>query len=99
MNFFSFSLHDFGGGFKVVRFLVVLALGFLLLSSPAGLRAQALSGITGTVTDVSGGVVPDAKVTATNTATGVASHTTTRSAGHLPFIHPNSPAQPPKNSK
>ena len=86
MNFFSFSLHDFGGGFKVVRFLVVLALGFLLPSSPAGLRAQALSGITGTVTDVSGGVVPDAKVTATNTATGVASHTTTGSAGTFTLI-------------
>jgi hypothetical protein len=81
MNFFSFSLHDFGGGFKSVRFLVALAVGFLLLSSPSGLRAQALSGITGTVTDVSGGVVPDAKVTATNTATGVASHATTGSAG------------------
>jgi hypothetical protein len=48
---------------------------------PIGLRAQGLSGITGTVTDSTGGVVPEAKVTVTNTDTGVASHTVTNSAG------------------
>jgi hypothetical protein len=45
------------------------------------LRAQALSRITGTVVDSSGGVVPNAKVTVTNNATQVASHTTTSSSG------------------
>ena len=58
-----------------------LALLLLLLSSPANLGAQALSGIRGTVTDESGATVPDAKVTATNTATQVTSQATTSSAG------------------
>jgi hypothetical protein len=78
---FSFSLRGFGGGFKVARFLVALAVGFLLLSSPSGLRAQALSGINGTVTDPSDVPVSDAKVIVTNTDTGVSRATETSSAG------------------
>jgi hypothetical protein len=78
---FSFSLRGFGGGFKSARFLVALAIGFLLLYSPSGLRAQALSGIQGTVTDPSGLAVADATVTVTNSATGVASHAVTGSSG------------------
>lgn len=44
-------------------------------------RAQALSGITGTVTDESSAVVPYADITVTNNATGVASHAVTTSVG------------------
>jgi hypothetical protein len=60
---------------------VLLGVCIFLLSLPSGLHAQALSGITGTVTDESGAVILDAKVTVTNTATGVANTTTTTSAG------------------
>jgi len=74
-------LHSLGGGTKAGRFLAPLAVALLLLSSAAGLRAQALSGITGTVMDESGGVVADAKVTVTNTATGVVSTAVTSSRG------------------
>src|SRR5882724_9061756 len=73
-------LHGFGGGTKSTRLLVWLAVG-LLLSYPSGLRAQALSGINGTVTDPGGVPIPDAKVTITNTDTGVSRTTETTSAG------------------
>jgi hypothetical protein len=57
------------------------AVCILALSFSTGLRGQALSGITGVVTDATGAVVPNARVTATNNATGVASHTLTSSSG------------------
>jgi hypothetical protein len=74
-------LHSFGRGTKSARFLAALAVGLLLLSSPAGLRAQALSGINGTVTDPGGAPVSDAKVIVTNTDTGVSRTMETSSAG------------------
>src|SRR6267378_8400896 len=74
-------LHGFGGGIKSTRFLAALAVSLLLLSYPSGLRAQGLSGISGTVTDPSGSVVPGAKVSATNAATGVTTETETSSVG------------------
>jgi hypothetical protein len=74
-------LHRFGGGTKSVRFLAASALSLLLLSSPARLGAQTLSGINGTVTDPGGVPVPDAKVTITNIDTRVARSTVTSSAG------------------
>jgi hypothetical protein len=64
---------------------VCLALALLLVFWPSALRAQGLSGIRGTVTDPSGAVVPDAKVTATNDDTSVSSQTTTTSAGVYTF--------------
>src|SRR5579872_5312671 len=57
------------------------AVCLLVLAMVAGLYGQALSVITGTVTDPTGAVVPNAKVNVTNTATQVASHATTSSAG------------------
>ncbi len=62
----------------------------LFLLSPAHLKAQVLSSITGTVTDSTGAVVPGAKITATNVATNVANHTTSNSAGTytLPDLNP-----------
>jgi hypothetical protein len=60
---------------------LVLSTLFFALSSANVAFAQANAGITGTVTDPSGAVVPNAAVTVTNTATGVQSHTTTSSAG------------------
>ena len=52
----------------------------VLLLSPVAFP-QALSGITGTVTDQTGAVVPDAKVTVTNVATSVTNFATTSGVG------------------
>lgn len=64
------------GGCTLSLTLCVLALVFSV-----GMYGQALSTITGVVTDATGAVVPNAKVTATNNATLVASHTITSSSG------------------
>ncbi len=65
---------------RIVRFVICVA---TLLAVPCGLFAQAgaTGSILGTVTDSTGAVIPGAKVTVTNTATGVAFNTTTSSAG------------------
>lgn len=59
--------------------LAVFALGAGPLATTA--NAQALSGITGAVTDSSGAAVAGAQITITNDATGVASRTVSSSAG------------------
>jgi Carboxypeptidase regulatory-like domain len=59
----------------------VLAIGILLASVWGTLHAQGLSGITGTITDPSGAVVPGAKVTVTNTGTNISNTAITTSAG------------------
>jgi hypothetical protein len=52
---------------------------------PRVVQAQASAGMTGTVTDSSGAVVPDANVTVTNQATTVSQKTVTSSAGTYSF--------------
>lgn len=48
---------------------------------------QATTGsINGTITDTTGAAVLHAEINATNTSTGVASHTTTDSSGHYSFL-------------
>src|SRR5262249_33655779 len=53
----------------------------VVIFSAASVIAQGLSGVSGTVTDTSGAVVPAATVTVTNLATNVSSSTVTSSAG------------------
>jgi hypothetical protein len=61
-------------------FRLVLAC-ILLLSASAITLGQSTATLDGTVTDPSGGAVPNVKVTATNQATGVGSTTETDAAG------------------
>src|SRR5580692_6785649 len=68
-----------------IVFAIGLAIACLALLAPRTAFAQASAGITGTVTDSSGAVVPDAKVTVTNEGTSISAHTTTSSAGTYAF--------------
>jgi hypothetical protein len=70
--------------FALLSFLPVLAM-LLLPAAQCQVTATADQGITGSVTDSSGAVVPDAEVTALNTATNVSFTTRTTSAGYFSF--------------
>src|SRR5689334_21550742 len=65
-----------------MRIIKATAIALAFLSCAAQIEAQDTTGkITGTVTDPSGGAVPEAKVTVTNNATGVGHTTTTDQSG------------------
>ena len=69
--------------FKEERVLLLLLVGSLLTAMvPADLYSQEITGnISGTVTDPSGAVIPDAKVVVKNDLTGAQRSTTTTTAG------------------
>src|SRR6266700_7808189 len=81
----------FGGGSEM-RFLRISLYFtiFVMLSGKLFAQAGATGTILGTVTDSSGAIVPDAKVTVTNTATNAEFRTTTSSAGdyNAPDLNP-----------
>ncbi len=64
-----------------ILFLTSVAFGLFATASAPLARAQTLSSIAGTVTDSSGAVIGDARVTVTNDATKVAKTAQTSSAG------------------
>src|SRR5437660_2350298 len=59
----------------------VILCGLFLLLLAATANAQFKAGIQGTVSDTSGGLVPEAKITLTNTETGKTQETTSSSEG------------------
>ena len=70
-----------------MRRVCLLAVG-LLASIVAAVNAQDFrGGITGRITDGSGGRLPGVTVTATNVATKVASTTTTNGAGEYTILY------------
>jgi len=66
-------------------YAIAIAIACLILLAPRTGNAQASAGVTGTITDPSGAVIPNAKVTISNEATSVASNTTSSSAGTYSF--------------
>jgi hypothetical protein len=64
--------------FTLIR---IVACGVVILFSVLTVQAQFTAGIQGTVTDSTGGLVPDVKITLTNTATGQAQTTTANNEG------------------
>src|SRR5580698_6847322 len=74
-------------GGEMFRYLVGLRTALLTLLCAGALFAQRdLSTLAGTVTDPSGGVVPNAKVTITETATGEVYSTLTNTVGE--YVRP-----------
>jgi hypothetical protein len=67
------------GGYPMWRICLPLILGLVLLSTVA--YGQETASIVGTVTDPSGSAVPNAKVTITNTDTGIVRPTTSNVTG------------------
>src|ERR1700730_12870083 len=64
-----------------VNLVRVITCGLFLMFAVGAANAQFKAGIQGTVTDTSGGLVPEAKVTLTNTETGKTQETTASSEG------------------
>lgn len=64
----------------------VAFLSVLVLLSGVRLNAQSTTGISGTVTDNSGAVIPNAHITATSKATGVTSSAITSSEGTFTIV-------------
>ena len=80
---------DYLAGLQIRRtasLIAVVAVLFAILPSACKLSAQTVSGINGTVLDTSGAVVPGARITATNKATGVSSESVTTSEGTFAFV-------------
>src|SRR5437588_8278225 len=71
-------------GFKFAFFLA-LALSFTLLGTPAFSQSTTAGDIAGTITDPSGAVVPNIKVTAKADATGESRNATTSGEGFYRF--------------
>src|ERR1022692_101877 len=71
----------------VIKQLFVLCAAFwvVFLFVPTAAQGQAVGQIRGTVMDPSGAVVPNAKITATQTSTGIARSTVTNSDGIYSF--------------
>ena len=71
------------------QYLILRIGACLLLLSSIGLAQSTFGSITGIVTDPSGSLVPDAKVSVTNTATGAVRDTTTGTTGvfNAPLEH------------
>ena len=69
-----------------LRCFAILAVALLILASGAAVWSQTVQGvITGTVTDPTGAVVPNATVTITNVGTNISQNTTTGSDGSYRF--------------
>jgi hypothetical protein len=70
-----------GRGLIAVVLSALCAVVFLMVSSSAGAQLAGKGAVSGTVQDPTGAAIPGATITATNTANGVTTSTTSTSAG------------------
>lgn len=74
--------------FRIAICGIAVTLVAVLLFVPSSLRAQLATGdVLGTVTDTTGAVVPDAKVTITNAGTGISQSAQTGKSGEYLFTN------------
>src|SRR6202167_2749592 len=73
-------------GFSVVAFVLALGLGFGFVWTTPATADNLYASIRGTVVDPSGAVVPDAKISATNVATGLGYSVTSDKNGSFEFL-------------
>jgi hypothetical protein len=71
----------------VRKLLAILALSAIAVSTPIFVFAQDSSSLTGTVTDVSGALIPGVTVTLSNASTGVSFIQTTDKQGSYKFLN------------
>jgi hypothetical protein len=74
---------------KKTKILALSVLVFVLSAASAALAQAGRGGINGLVSDPSGAVIPGAKVTALNQATGISQSTLTTAAGLYSFVSLN----------
>ena len=82
-----FGRQGRGCSMKAIRYC--FALPFVLYLSFATFGQAGRGGVSGTVTDPSGGIISGAEVVLLDTATGVTRHTATNSAGLYSFVSLN----------
>ena len=70
----------------IAVFLPILMVCFTVLFTGTRLHAQAVNGINGTVTDLSGAIILGANITVTNDATGVTAKAVSSSAGTFTLV-------------
>src|SRR5271170_3066467 len=80
----SAEMRRLRNGNRKVCYLA-FALGCLFLFASGTVRAQNTADVVGSVTDSSGGVLPGATVTITNTGTNISQTTETTSGGEYVF--------------
>src|SRR5580693_782054 len=80
LSSFEKGLRPVGAGGTIVKFVFRIAAAVMLLT-PSGLAQLDRGTITGTVTDASGAVVPNAKIIIKNEATNATYQTATTKAG------------------
>src|SRR5579872_6410426 len=82
INLWDIVFHRRANSICLVRFLTILLVFLISVSVPAPVHAQGAGGtLSGSVTDPTGAVIPTAKITVKNVATGVTREISTDNAG------------------
>lgn len=87
ITFFRTAARAFPGSSQRSTILAVLLMLFCLAYAAPALYAQSSASVSGTVTDITGAVIPGAQVEIRNSATNVAQRTQTNNSGTYSFVN------------